>query len=287
MRRLGIVRDRSAAQRFAEYLRTQRIEVRTEEQPEGTEFWIYDEDRLNDARAALDRCLDGSLKTPAVTAAAASLLVNAPVRRSSPSSGWSWFCAMPLTLVVCALCIAATLATGFFQIDNWFSRTLGAIPMIAGRNQVAWNPADDDLAKWMALGQIWRVFTPALLHGNILHLAFNLQWFYLMGGIVERTRRSWRLAGLTFGSAVVSNVIQYWWGGPAFCGLSGVVYALYGYFWMKATFQPELRLRVSTSTHVLFGLWTLFCFTGLLPVANAAHLAGLASGILFGLIPFL
>jgi hypothetical protein len=37
----------------------------------------------------------------------------------------------------------------------------------------------------------------------------------------------------------------------------------------------------------MFWVWTLICFSGLLPIANAAHMAGLAAGILYGLVTFL
>jgi GlpG protein len=92
--------------------------------------------------------------------------------------------------------------------------------------------------------------------------------------------------GLVLISSAVSNVAQYLSYGPAFGGLSGVGYALFGYVWMKSRYYPEARLRMPRSVFWMF--WGLFalCILGLLgPIANTAHIAGLIVGILYGLAP--
>ena len=44
--------------------------------------------------------------------------------------------------------------------------------------------------------------------------------------------------GLVLVIAALSNLGQYFVSGPNFCGISGVVYGLFGYIWMKGRFDP-------------------------------------------------
>ncbi len=105
--------------------------------------------------------------------------------------------------------------------------------------------------------------------------------------------------------AVVSNLCQYFlghfdWNGsvlhaewmPTFGGMSGVVYGLFGYIWMKARFQPELGLGISSRT---IGFMMICFFLCMAPgarfliggVANMAHAGGLITGMLIGYAPAL
>jgi len=93
---------------------------------------------------------------------------------------------------------------------------------------------------------------------------------------------------LVLAAAAISNVAQTVMRGPMFGGMSGVNYALFGYVWMKHRFQPSEGLSIPSSTVVLMIAWLFLCMTGALgPIANAAHVAGLLSGMAFGVIPLL
>jgi GlpG protein len=69
--------------------------------------------------------------------------------------------------------------------------------------------------------------------------------------------------------------------------MSGVIYALFGYVWMKGIYQPEQGMAVSSANVNIMVIWLFACMTGMLgPIANAAHFVGLAVGIAFGLMGF-
>ncbi len=287
MRRLGVLSRKVTADHFERLLKSKRLEARRDETAAGTEFWLYDEDRLGELRDELQRYERGDyVPVPEVEIpqerAAPRDVETAPRR---PNRLWQLISPAPWTIGICLACITATLLTGFFQANNQFSRALGIIPMnLQPGGRATFSPLDDDPLLWLSRGQVWRLFTPALIHGSALHLLLNLNLFYVFGTAIEHLRGTARLAGLTLLSAAAGNIVQYWWGGPLFCGLSGVGYGLYGYVWMKALFQPETRFVIPRSLHVTFWIWTLICFSGLLPIANGAHAAGLAVGILYGLI---
>jgi GlpG protein len=287
MRRIGLLTNKAAADQFSQSLRSRGLEARRNELADGSEFWLFDEDRLDEVRSDLERHQRGDY-VPVPLAPPAPPERTSPVREvARPSYVRRLLSPAPWTVFICLASIVATLATGFFQVPTRFSRDLAIIPLNVSAKGATYSPADDDPFHWAAQGEVWRLFTPALLHAHFLHLLLNLQWFYFCGSVVERIRGTWRIAGLTIVSAVVSNLCQYWWNGPYFCGLSGVGYALYGYVWMKSLFQPETRFVIPRSLHTMFWIWTIICFSGLLPIANAAHAGGLAVGILYGLVKIL
>jgi len=75
---------------------------------------------------------------------------------------------------------------------------------------------------------------------------------------------------------------------PLFGGMSGVLYGLFGYAWMKSRFEPGLGLWVDQGTVVILIAWFFLCMTGLVgPIANAAHAGGLVSGLVIGVAPTL
>jgi GlpG protein len=66
--------------------------------------------------------------------------------------------------------------------------------------------------------------------------------------------------------------------------MSGVVYALFGYVWMKGLYEPEQGMILHPSTVQFMLLFLVLCMTGLMgSVANAAHVVGLVTGMLLGL----
>ena len=133
-------------------------------------------------------------------------------------------------------------------------------------------------------GQLWRLITPIFLHFGILHIIFNMLWLYSLGTQIERRGGRRQLALLVLAIAVVSNIGQYVIAGPAFGGFSGVVYGMLGYVWIMAQFQPASGYVMDRFTIGFMLVWLLIGMSGMFAgMANAAHLFGLLSGVLWGL----
>jgi GlpG protein len=65
--------------------------------------------------------------------------------------------------------------------------------------------------------------------------------------------------------------------------MSGVVYALAGYVWMRGKHDRTSGLFLDQQSVTILLVWLVVCFTGVVgPIANFAHLAGLASGMAIG-----
>lgn len=132
-------------------------------------------------------------------------------------------------------------------------------------------------------GEIWRPIGPAFLHFSLLHIFFNMMWLKNLGEAVEFERGTSRFLWLCLIIAVVSNVAQLYWSGPNFGGMSGVVFGLIGYVWMKGKTQPQHGIGMTHNSITFAILWLLLCMAGVFgAIANAAHLIGFLTGIVIG-----
>jgi len=132
-------------------------------------------------------------------------------------------------------------------------------------------------------GQVWRLITPIFLHFGFLHILFNMFWLYDLGSLIENRRGTGYFLAFILLAAIISNIVQYSVSGPSFGGMSGVVYGLFGYVWMKGKFDPGDGIEMNPSTVTIMLAWFALCFTGIFGhVANWAHAAGLAVGTLWG-----
>lgn len=134
--------------------------------------------------------------------------------------------------------------------------------------------------------QSWRFITPAFLHFSALHIVFNLLWWWQLAGLVEKKQGKQRLLILFLFSAVASNLAQYFFVGPYFGGLSGVVYALVGYCWLLGKLKSNSNIYLPDSYFMFLIFWLVLGFIDLLPmnVANYAHLVGLLAGLLLAFL---
>ena len=139
-------------------------------------------------------------------------------------------------------------------------------------------------------GEWWRLITPTFLHFGIFHLIFNMVWLWDLGAIIERFTGRIGLSILVLLAGIASNLVQYHFEGPWFGGMSGVIYALFGYLWIRGdldkSFRPKLQRPI---IYFLLG-WFVVCWTGFLEllvgvgVANIAHTAGLITGMIWALL---
>ncbi len=150
-------------------------------------------------------------------------------------------------------------------------------------------------------GEIWRLFTPALLHVGILHIFFNMVWLLMLGTQIEERIGPLRFLVLVLISGVFSNVGQYLMSGPNFAGFSGVICAMATYIRARQQVSPWEAYEMSSSTFAfimffigvlaLLSLVTFFLnvFVNVsLPfaMANTAHLVGAITGYCLGRLRF-
>ena len=134
-------------------------------------------------------------------------------------------------------------------------------------------------------GQLWRIATSIFPHVNFLHLAFNLYWLWIFGTIVEGVYGHLRTGLLILFFAAGSNSFDFAFaqGGV---GLSGVGYGLFGLLYVLSRHDERFKECLDERTVNLFVGWFFLCVlatvTHVWDVANVAHAAGAALGLLAG-----
>ena len=133
--------------------------------------------------------------------------------------------------------------------------------------------------------QYWRLLTPVFLHFGIFHIMFNGAILWSMGTRIERAKGSFHYLSFVIVVGVLSNIAQHWsHPNTIFGGLSGVVYGVIGYIAIYQQLMPHPLLQFNRTLILVFILWLLAGFTGLVDliipgsVANMSHLAGLIVG---------
>lgn len=293
MRAIAQFEAKVEAERFGAVLFAQGIENRIDKGRDGTHtVWVYDEEQLEAAQQTFEVYKE-SPNDPRIHEAlkhAEKLVKEAKVtekkerkathsRRPRPMRAG----VAPLTFLLILACVLIYILIEGFEL--WALRDA---LMYAKNPQLAFALG---LPPWEATGgEVWRLFTPALMHASvagpmgwlaILHIAFNMMWLKDLGTIFERFHSSWLLAVLVLVSAGLSNTLQYVMVGPNFVGMSGVVYALFGYLWLRGKFDPWVGYKLPRQLVVWMLLWFAFGWLGNF-IANWAHAGGLIVGALLG-----
>jgi len=135
--------------------------------------------------------------------------------------------------------------------------------------------------------QEWRLFTALFLHGGLLHVGLNMFALYQAGQVVERLFGRAGFAVIYLGAGLVGNLASLWWRqGPVSVGASGAIFGVYGallaYLMLQRGSVPGEVFREMRSGTLGFIGYSLFAGFSLPGIDNAAHLGGLAGGLLLG-----
>jgi GlpG protein len=285
MRLIGHLKNEATARRFADYLASLDIRSLIETDAEGWAVWIYSEDQIESGQQALAAYQLNPADAKYQLATQAAAVSERRQRREEQEAAkrihtsgqiWSQSGRAPLTLGLIGVCVAVALLDGLKPtLRNmhwlWFSENGGGVSGVV-----------EDLRA----GQVWRWLTPIFIHFGLMHLFFNMLWLRDLGGQIEMRQGTAKLALMVVVLGVGSNFAQYFWGGPLFGGMSGVVYGLFGYVWMRGRCDPWAGLMLSPGTVWMMLVWFFLCLFDIIPdVANGAHGAGLVLGVLWGAAP--
>jgi GlpG protein len=144
------------------------------------------------------------------------------------------------------------------------------------------NPASEGLSDILH-GQVWRLVTPMFIHFGIMHFVFNMMWVWDLGKLIQAKKGAGFYIVFVLVVAGLSNLAQYLFTHtPYFGGMSGVVYGLFGYIWIRGRYDAKFSADLPKTTVNMMLIWFLLCWTGLLgPIANWAHTVGLLVGALW------
>ncbi len=161
------------------------------------------------------------------------------------------------------------------------------VPNDAVGNVPAAPPQEGELPE-VRDGEVWRLVTPIFVHFGIWHILFNMFWLYDLGTLIERRIGSVLYALMIVAIAIPSNYLQFVATGPSFGGMSGVVFGLFGYCWVRGRLDPTSGLYLRPDIAYWMIGWFLLCAFGVIPgVANWAHGIGLGAGAALGYLAYI
>ena len=237
MRTIGQLDGEANARTFGDYLTVQGIENQVEAEKGGAwSVWIHSDEELERAMALMKAFranpADATFQAAGREAqalrekkqkeqAAFEKRVKKHGRVFRPVTGYR---AGPLTFLLICVSTVVFIATRF-------GNNLEAASALFITHWIT----DGESVRWMGglpeirHGEVWRLITPIFVHGDALHIVFNMWWLFDLGSMVESRQSTGLYAVLVLVFAAGSNLAQYLWSGPLFFGMSGVVYGLIGY----------------------------------------------------------
>lgn len=138
-------------------------------------------------------------------------------------------------------------------------------------------------------GELWRLITSMFLHGGWLHWLANSWALYQLGTLYEVLFGSKRFALIYFSTGIIAGVASSMYNhGPA-VGASGAIFGILGAFIFSIRRSPLYRHQPWTRGligQLVFWIVVNIAIGYSLPfIDNVAHIGGLISGLLMGLIP--
>ncbi|HEV3004272.1 MAG TPA: rhomboid family intramembrane serine protease [Pirellulales bacterium] len=290
MRLAGTIPTEDYARRFYGYLLTLGITSKVEPNDGKFAVWVREEEHVERAVRELDEFLRHP-EEPRYAEAfeTARRIVREEVAKDRKArknvielrGRWGRGLSGPKTVTM-------TLIAASVLVAIWSQWGQADTPIVQNLSICTWKnggPLQASLAE-IAKGQVWRLVTPIFIHFGFGHLLFNMWMLFDFGRVLESRRGPIWLVAMTAAVAIPSNVAQYVWQGPAFGGMSGVLYGLFGYMWMKHRYDPSAGIRLKPFAIVLMVGWFFLCMTGTVgPIANMAHSVGMVTGIVIGLAP--
>jgi GlpG protein len=305
LREIGTIAGERDARVLADYLLTLDISTKLVGRADGSwAVWVHKEDRVPQARKVLDEFTEDPADPRFHAAAPTAREIRKKAEKEEASfrkrvrnfrDRWEGpvYHRAPLTFALMVICIGTTALTSipldvYPPLSTWLTFSIRTIDDQGFLR--------DHGFEQIRQGEVWRLVTPIFLHGGIAHLFFNMLALLAFGERIEFRKGTWKLAAFVLITAVASNVAQFYSSGGNFRGISGVVFAMAGYLWVKGQADPEDGLSLDQRTANWMIAWFLLGIIAPMTaganhphgfpynMANVAHGVGLASGMLFGIL---
>ena len=290
MRHLYSFDNPSLAQRLSDFLYLQKIENQIQPEDNATvALWIYSDDDIPRAKELLEDFLKNPNNAQYLVASPRAAFKRFEEKKQNSNSRVidvrtqlfnSASRIGPVTITLISICVLVALISQLGRNTDSISYLFMTDYQMSG-NYMEWRRGLPEIMQ----GQVWRLITPIFVHFGFFHILFNMLWLKDLGGMLEQYEGAFLLLLQVLIIGVISNLAQYYWSGPSFGGMSGVVYGLLGYMWIRGKLDPYAKLILNPSVVTMMIVWFFLCLTGPMgPVANAAHAGGLVTGMIWGFL---
>jgi len=134
--------------------------------------------------------------------------------------------------------------------------------------------------------EIWRLLTSLFMHASASHLFFNMLGLYFFGKMVEKEAGPKKFLAVYFLSGIAGNLVYGLISADAVVGASGCVFGLMGFAMLT---KPKeminmyvIPLPLGVVAIIFAAVESMLVYFGEVKsgIAHAAHVAGLAAGLL-------
>ncbi|MDP2966037.1 MAG: rhomboid family intramembrane serine protease [Pelolinea sp.] len=166
------------------------------------------------------------------------------------------------------------ITVAFFLLQNLSKTLLGNdLPLYLGAK----------VNQLIIQGQLWRLITPILLHGSILHMGFNMYALYMIGPSLEKKYGVWPFIGLYLVGGLWGNILSFMLSPNPSLGASTAIFGLIAaqgvyVYKNRHLLGPSARPMLTNIAMVII----VNLMLGLSPgIDNWGHLGGLLGGLYF------
>jgi uncharacterized protein len=158
--------------------------------------------------------------------------------------------------------------TAFFILQNIFPAITDNFSLVSER----------------ALAEPWMFLTGVFLHADLMHLLYNMFALALFGSMLEKTVGGKKFLALFFVAGLGASTAAFLFYGASL-GASGAIFGILG---ALAMLRPRMTIWLYVPMPMVAAIfvWAALDLLGFFypsGIANAAHLAGLGIGLVFGL----
>src|SRR6188474_1534538 len=136
-------------------------------------------------------------------------------------------------------------------------------------------------------GDWWRLFTCIFIHFGIIHLVMNSYALYMAGVYLEPMLGKTKYIIAYLATGIFASLASLWWHSDVVnsAGASGAIFGLYGIF-LALLFTNLIPKQMRSSLLQSIGVFVVFnlIYGVKSGIDNAAHIGGLLSGMIIGLI---
>ncbi len=276
MRKIGTLNSLDKADIFRNYLKGLGVDTGLVEDSE-LDIWVLDDEDQEKALRDFEEFLTNPELPKFKQIEQPRPIVEKKINKKRTLESKKYVFQLNMVLIVISLIFFFMLfmdRSGFLRLSMLYSANLSSF-------------LGDKNFSEILTGQIWRFVTPIFIHGDLLHILFNLYWLYRLGNEVEERMGSWKYLIFIVLVSACSNTAYYVVAGPNFGGLSGLIYALVGFLWSLEKSDPKVYYKdVDRSIFIFFTVWYVSSWVltgaGFAKIANTIHAVGALVGILFG-----
>ena len=137
----------------------------------------------------------------------------------------------------------------------------------------------------IAAGEWWRLLTPIVLHGGLLHLFFNCYVLFMLGPNIEQAFGTARFLAMYVTAGLLASAFSFAFPPDvASLGASGSIFGIAGVLFVYLLKRRRSQFVRGYLRQIAFfiGINLLLGFSGILPIDNYAHIGGLVGGLILG-----